>query len=509
MVDRSTQLGPRRSTSQRVGGPGSSSAAGAQAELEELEEFVLRPRAKGGAVVSFVVPPGYWREPSAQSPAMVGTEFAFWQRLIVEYGLNLYCAACRQIALAIGGRAEALEEARAHTRRLLANRHGDGLRAWSSGPGGWLYGDGREVLRGSGYFFSALGPGRDLVDPLTGAAQLPAELGGRVLEWRFYDPFLGENSWAALLGPLQVAGLAGLGADSEELELARSLLPALTAMQSLCGGVYARPAPPGREQERLIANETNLTLYAGLRMLKALAGPTPEVERLIEGLEAYFRRHLVGECNGELVLHTCGSYRDGEFRPGVAADGSAARFAVDVHTWGLSILGVEEIDSRHGRGSCFELWRTVKRHAGYYPQGTGGPLRGVGYSSGPGGEPIHHVCSPEWTFGAVNMCRVLTDGYERRDATLAAALRRDERDLLEGVAALQVRDPGPPGRRAYPYVNDRCDTGFGWDALPLPSLCATAWAGLVKRRYNPFRLGGEYRPAARRRRPVPAESEPG
>jgi hypothetical protein len=39
-------------------------------------------------------------------------------------------------------------------------------------------------------------------------------------------------------------------------------------------------------------------------------------------------------------------------------------------------------------------------------------------------------------------------------------------------------------------VNRIADTGFGWQALPVPSLCATAWAMLIQNGFNPFRLGG-------------------
>ncbi len=461
--------------------------------------------------VSFFVEPSYWRRPDAQDRRIAGTAVEFWQRLFLHHGLNLYCAACRQIALATTGREDAMSAADRHTRLLLDDRAGEAgsLRGWSDGAGDWRYGDDRRALtsrEGSAFFFGAICERFHLTDPHTGSSHFPEELGGAPLSWNSYDPFLGENSWAALLGPLQVAFLRSRGAavdpDCAEVRLALSLVPACLAMQSPVGGVYARPAAAGRSQERLISNETNLTLYAGLSMLRRMAGDAPQlqarmaqVDSLRQGLMQYFRRHLLGRVDGEPRFHACGTFMDGVFRPGTMADGEPARFAADVHTWGMSILGVDEIDGRHGRGTCFRLWQTVKRHAGFYADGDPtGAVDGIGFSSGPGGEPVHDVCSPEWTFGAINMCRVLAAGYAapgpHHDAGLAARLREDERSMLEGVSRFETSPGTAYPSRAFPYVNRLTDTGFGWHALPVPSLCATAWAMLVENGFNPFRLGG-------------------
>jgi hypothetical protein len=483
-----------------------------------LLEFVLRVgpcgdgAASGGSLpASFFVDPSYWRRPDAQDRWIAGTRAEVWQRLYVHHALNLYCAACRQIALATTGREDAMRAAERHTRLLLEDRAGEAgpLRAWSDGEGGWRYGDdGRALTRreGSAFFFGSICDRFHLTDPHTGASHFPEGLGGERLCWNAYDPFLGENSWAALLGPLQVVWLRSRGAaaspDCAEVQLALSLVPACLAMQSPVGGVYARPAVAGRSQERLISNETNLTLYAGLSMLREIAGDVPQlrarmadVDRLRKGLMDYFRRHLFGTVRGEPRFHACGAFIDGVFRPGTTASGQPARFAADVHTWGMSILGVDEIDGRHGRGTCFRLWQAVKRHAGFYTHGDpAGSLSGIGFSSGPGGEPVHDVCSPEWTFGAINMCRVLAAGYAapgpHHDAALAACLREDELSMLDGVSRFETSPPTAFPSRAFSYVNCLADTGFGWHALPVPSLCATAWAMLVENGFNPFRLGG-------------------
>ncbi|MBL0897607.1 MAG: hypothetical protein IBJ17_02760 [Reyranella sp.] len=488
----------------------------AEARAALLSEYVLRPRGKRsrgddiGFPVSFTAGRDYWSTPGAQSPWISGTEIAVWQRLIVHYGLNLYCAACRQIALASTGAAAALAAAREHTAMLLSDRAGQmhPLRAWSGGKEDWRYGDGETSLEAEGesaFFFGAISEHYDLTDPLTGGSRLPSELGGGKLVWNFYDPFLGENSWAALIGPLQVAyrsnGTDRWSSANPAVCLAKSIVPACKAMQSTIGGVYARPSAKGRPQERLISNETNLTLFAGLAMLRQvlqkipeLANCLPEVDGLLSGLLSYFRSHLAGVVDGELRFHACGSFGEGGFRPGVMSNGRPAPFAADVHTWGLSVLGVEEVDSRHGHGACLALWEAVKRHTGFYDNCGQQILKGIGFSSGPGGEPVHDVCSPEWTFGAINMCRIIAAEYElpgrHRDPVLAQMLRRDERSMIEGVSKFATNASAEATALAYLYANRRTETGFGWDALPVPSLCATAWALMVENNFNPFYLGG-------------------
>lgn len=465
----------------------------------------------GRLPVSFLVEPSYWQRPDAQDRSLAGTTSAFWQRLYLHYGLNLYCAACRQIALATTGREEAIRAADQHTQVLLDDRIGEAetLRGWSDRAGGWRYGDAQMSLdsrNGSAFFFGTICDRFHLIDPHTGAACFPRELGGTPLAWNSYDPFLGENTWAALIGPLQVAHLKAGGAalrpECAEIRLARSLVPACLAMQSPVGGVYARPAPSGHSQERLISNETNLTLYAGLTMLRQLMREVPqlqqqlaEVDKLRQGLRRYFRRYLCGDVAGELRFHACGAFLDGTFRPGMMANGQPAPFAADVHTWGMSILGVDEIDGLYGRGSCFRLWEAVKRHTGFYAQGDPtARLSGIGFSSGPKGEPQHDICTPEWTFGAINMCRVLAAEYDapgpNHDAGLASRLRADEQSMLDGVAMFEVTPHPASQSRAFLYVNRLADTGFGWQALPVPSLCATSWAMLIQSGFNPFRLGG-------------------
>lgn len=487
---------------------------------DELLEFVLNvSHGHDRASLlpsSYFVPRKYWEQAAVEHPAIHAGASGYHLRLITQYCLNLYCAACRQLALATSDREDAWQAADRHTRLLIQEEVGTTrhLRAWSDEPGQWLYGDdGARLERraGSAYFYGAICDLFELIDPLTGETHFPSELGGSRFQWSYFNPFLGESTWATLIAPLQLAykkwRAGSATADSlasTELYLARSILPACKAMQTRIGAVYARPASAGEPQERLIVNEANLTLYAGLLMLRQLTaevGDTREqdcvIEGLLEGLLSYFRAHLFGNERGECRVHTCGIFEADAFLPDTGAWGQAVPFGVDVHTWGMSILGVAEVDSKLGHGACFDLWCAVKRHAGYYPDGTtDGPISGVGYSSSPGGQPIHDVCSPEWTFGAINMCRILAAEYDapglHHDPALASRFRVDEQDMLAGVERFESSPETEFACRAYPYVNRFCDTGFTWFAIPVASLCSTAWAVLVREHFNPFRLGGDY-----------------
>jgi len=445
----------------------------------------------------------YWSKITVQQAYQQPTLTDYYQRLITYYGLNLYCAACRQLALLATNNTAYIPAIDQHTQLLLQGSVGlsGSIRAWSDDSGGWAYGDAPAVMNAAnqdGYFFSFISDRYYLADPVTGATDYPKQWGGAKIHWTFYDPFLGENSWAALIAPLQAAFFKAshnlqTARTGGEVKLAKSVINACLAMQSPVGGVYARPTPKGKHPDRLVANETNLTLFAGLAMYRHLTQghDDPQVEALYQGLLAYFRTYLFGEIAGQLRMHTCGTLMPSGFRAGVMVNGKAARFAVDVHTWGMSVLGVAEIDNRYGQGTCYRLWQQVKAQAGFYDNGL---LAGVGYSPSPNGEPVHDVCSPEWTFGAINMCRILANEYSMDGPNyapeLAEKFREDEGSMLASMYRFEAPSTAGTDYRSYQYVNQTYDTGFGWMAFPIESLCATAWAIMIRQGFNPFCLGG-------------------
>ena len=92
-------------------------------------------------------------------------------------------------------------------------------------------------------FYREVAPCERCEDPL---------LGGRV-EWDKWQPQTGDSVWATMIGPLNSLYLANSGAIPRfqdfasapgEVQLAISILPALLALQSAAGSMWAPPAPP-------------------------------------------------------------------------------------------------------------------------------------------------------------------------------------------------------------------------------------------------------------------------
>jgi hypothetical protein len=74
--------------------------------------------------------------------------------------------------------------------------------------------------------------------------------------------------------------------------------------------------------------------------------------------------------------------------------------AVDVNTWGLTVLGPQTLDQWFGAGTAFNIWQNVKPWGGFSQNGQ---LWGVGYSD----QDNNSVMSAEWTAGAINAVRCL------------------------------------------------------------------------------------------------------
>jgi len=477
---------------------------------DAIVKFLRANKTPWGLPLSYRPPKGYWQ--SIQSdPARL--EDIMERILTGEAGfadagaVNLYDAATWQIAMALSGN---FEEADAHTTRLSAGRSGDiyDIRAWDF-P--FRYGEQeREVKRENAFFFRMVSDIYRMRDPLDQKDAFDGFPNTPALHHEDWKPITGENSWAAIIGPLQTSYLKNGGAvpwESEELALALSLLPAIDAMQSSIGAIYHVPTGVHGKHPRDISNENNFSMVAALRMLAEALEPhrdLPEaaahletLERIIrgtergvkvrEGMEDYFRKHLLGP---EGTFLQGGFWIGGEFH-------AAPEFAVDVQTWGLAVLGAGWVNREIGGGdesTAYRLWKKTKEIAGYYENGV---LRGVGFTAG------HDVLSSEWTFGAILMAKETARHYEtlhrnggnREHALWAEELRTDARTMRDGVETLKVLLDD--GSVAYNYSNRRYYIIFGWWANPVPTL-TSAWAVMMDRPafddyFNPFVLGGRPR----------------
>jgi hypothetical protein len=271
--------------------------------------------------------------------------------------------------------------------------------------------------------------------------------------WTDWKPITGENAWAFLVGPLQAAYIhyvmgqksAFVPLRDPAVQSALDILPTFAAMQSPSGGVYYAPAGTVTNQgDRLIdpyevAVENNISLYAGLKILRATLQATLTHEEYLTAKDkeiinwalqlgnAMINGGVIGKnrtTSGLLSFFRNLAWHNGEFVQGGRADvpGSTAKWmpslqpkAVDVNTWGITALGPRQIDAWFGPGAAYKNWQQVKQWAGY---GIGKTLWGVGFSDQDGngidtsGNYRQGVLSTEWTAGAITMLRSMIAHYQ-------------------------------------------------------------------------------------------------
>ncbi|MBS0620911.1 MAG: hypothetical protein JSS61_05590 [Verrucomicrobia bacterium] len=267
-----------------------------------------------------------------------------------------------------------------------------------------------------------------------------------------------------------------------------------------------------------LAYETSLTEGEKGKIEAALT----QIDTLLQGLLDFFEKYAWNPSAGIF-------YQGGDANNPALTEAwvpTSEPKAVDVSTWGVSVLGQSRVDGWYGFGTCYDIWQNVKSWGGFY--GPDGALWGVGYSNvdgnGGSGNYAEGILSAEWTAGAINLLRCLITAYEevalsekytpdqRKDAAeFAADLQKDHDSMHQNLMTLRtdlyastdaysgVRPaeydaliPIPEGKRAFLYASKRYMIPFGWVANPLPSTTSTAWAIFLHYQFNPFKWGGSY-----------------
>jgi len=328
------------------------------------------------------------------------------ERIMATYGQNIYDAATWMVAMSLTGNTD---RARKQLSFLLSDISPDGnqystLRAVSDPdkPADETFTYGYNETRfdkENAYFFRMLGESFYNTDPIT----------GEVKEWVDWKPITGENAWATLIAPLQLAyhtynGLEYIPLSDPAVALAIDMLPTFKAMQSPLGAIYytttdvAPNSGDGKVNPYSVSMENNFSTLAGLQMLaqvleqhdgdKVLTrknGQTvtvnaalEELNTLIEGIKSFARDYAFD--HKQMCFLQGGLASDprqpSNWLPNVEP------FAVDVQTWGLSVLGADQVDEWFGEGTAYKIWQTVKEQAAYYPEGEN-TIAGVGYSNKP------------------------------------------------------------------------------------------------------------------------------
>ncbi len=440
-------------------------------DVEALVKFLSTNVTPDGMPLSYQVPKNYWKDikhPQDSVDAVI-------ERLLATHSLSVYDGALWQIVQALAGN---IKEATAHTERLISAQSGDlqNIRA----NNGFTYA-GKILGVDEAYFFRLISDRYLQSDPLDGKTRLEGFPNWADLHHEDWVPVTGENSWAAIIGPLQVAFVRYSGQiplDSDEMKLATSIIPAVELLQSPIGGIYYAPEGTYGVKPNFISTENNISMLAALRMLKEAIGDrdpamTQRLEALISGIEKFLRDYAFDKANR---LFYQGGHNEG--RQFVATD----LFAVDCQTWGLAILGAKWIDENFGEGIAYGLWQTTKSRAGYYDSMDLENVRGVGYTDG------HDILSGEWSFGALLAIKETANYYQETKPEWTQRLKKDIFLIKESVEHL--RQVGDNGGVSYKYSNKRFYIPFGWWANPIPSVSSTAWAYFNKTDFNPFLLGG-------------------
>lgn len=506
----------------------------AAADNSPYQDYFKWNRQPSGLPNSFVVPDGYFEnipkelrphdnsEPervvacnneTIQPPQLDAYEFQT-EELLASVGLNLYDGSVWAMAQCLLGEVASAVEYTITT--LLDNQtlqfgdlkadrecagliepYGDCTDPNQDGACGFCYGDALDSLpTENAYFFRMVSDYYCLEGTVD---QRCPELGNPWC-WNDYKPVTGENSWAQLIGALQVeyfnAGqnVAAISLQSAGVQLAMHMYNAVKVMQLPQGPVlYAPYNTWDKDGDNLGAQaslENNVSLLAGLRLLyRAIAenpsseydGMLPELAATMDGITAFIR---------------AGYDKDGRyFRQGLNStrDWVQTPFATDCQTWTMSVLGLDVVDEWFGDGAALDVWNTTKQVSGYnMNQGTGW-VDGVGFSE----NAKEHVLSGEWTFGAVSMLRTLAAMYEARGNHTQAQALKDEAGHMETATKQELTTSvsfSQGSTKAVLYANRRYYIPFGWWANPIPSTASTGWAVFLDNNYNPFEFGGSYIP---------------
>jgi len=318
---------------------------------------------------------------------------------------------------------------------------------------------------------------------------------GLMWTWNDYRPILGENSWAFLIAPLQTAYIkygtvAAIPNDDISITMALSFLVSLPRMVSPVGGVYYSPKNNlgfnNYDSGFDVSTENNISLLAGLKMLRYVLTQKnlhmeqiPIIDSLISNIMNYVRSSYDP---------SVGFFRQGgSFSNATGAwawHTGDADFAVDCQTWTLSVLGPKLVDSWFGVGTSANLWVTTKKLGGYNYVIWSGDVDGMGFSVNNNDQAF----SGEWTFGAINMLRVMstvsgnsTYLYDAGNMRDNISQRLTQTGTINGVQVTGVN-----------YCNKRYWIPFGWWANAILSTASTGWAVLADSNFNPFYLGGKY-----------------
>ncbi len=503
------------------------------------------------------------------------------ERVNVNYGTDIYDAACWQMAISVYGKAASqvslFDLAENQTELLTAGYDGNAETATAGANRATTKSDGTFSYNGAlisnarnAYFFRMVTRSWLSVDPFKDTSYIscvtannlppdnPEYARGKIT-WLDWKPITGENAWGLLIGPVQTERLKAQSQSqsyvpfsSAAVQNAVDALVAFANMQSPIGGIYyACKGSLGNQGDQPVdpygvSVENNASTLSGLLILQQTleeelqyeqdlsADQKTQIQNTLsqlnvminggvtiqgyqtEGLVNFFKKYAWDSTNGIF------------FQGGLANKPNNAAWvpttepkAVDVSTWGTSVLGQPLVDSWFGFGTAYNVWKNVKSWGGYF--GPDGSLWGVGYSdqdgNGPGKDYNKGINSAEWTAGAINFLRCMISQYNQvtdpahqaQVKAMVADMRKDHDSMFAHLMTLRTDQylttaaydnvrpsnygkliPMPADKLAFLYSSKRYAIPFGWFANPIPSTTSTSWAVMLHYNFNPFHPKGVY-----------------
>jgi len=436
------------------------------------------------------------------------------EQFLTMFGINLYDAACREIALSILGKYDVAQDY--ETQVLVADKtlqfgniRGStackGIMATGAcndtqqnGACGFCYSgfgnNGVTLDNSKAYFF------RMISDVYSYGGTVDARCPEKKMAWAWNDwrPVAGENAWANFLGPLTVAYLKagknanGISDSSSAMKLATGMFAAFQTQQMPNGAIAYAPWNTYDDNSSYLgataSTENGASALAGLKAFLYVLqqnsntqykGLIPQVQDVINKLTNYIKSAY----DPSLGYFLQGGSYDKNWNFHWNRDPSSM-FAVDCQTWVISVLGAPLIDSWFGAGTTLKIWENTKLIGGYSYDKSSDTVLGVGFTN----NQKDQIFSGEWSFGAVNMLKILANQIPGSSAKLlneAAIIRQGIDDYLTFTDVSINSD-------IINYANTRYWIPWGWYANPLPSTASISWAVMTDSNYNPFLLGGAY-----------------
>lgn len=327
------------------------------------------------------------------------------ERILATVGTNLYDAAVHQITMAVTGNMTLADnQDRFLNTGHTADGNADSTLAATSNGEIFLYGSQKLPITDKKHalMFRMIGPTYWNTDPLAGWNGIPANTGQTWVDWK---PISGENAWASYIGPLQKlykkyqGNMAAI--PLADLERSHTILTAVIAMQAPIGAIYytttgvSPNSGVGQVNPYMVSLENNFSMLAGLSMYRAVLMKQNPTAVFSGGVTVSAELERVNQVITKLTdfIKTYAYDRDNHYfyQGGLANDPTQDKvwvpttqpYAVDVQTWGTSVLGPKRIDEWFGAGTAYQMWQKVKETAGYFGEGggAGGPVQGVGYSN--------------------------------------------------------------------------------------------------------------------------------